>query len=453
MNQQPENPFQPTTPPSPAKWHTDSVLIKLGIIATLIILLLIPSAWIQSLVIEREGYQKIERGGMANTWADTQLVQGPVLLLPYKKQVTETDGNKKTSTREVINTLYVLPQTLQAKAAVKTQPFTKGVYDATGYSADIAITGDFDKPDLALAGIDPSAVMYDKARLVFSISDNKGLMNNPAVKIQSQTYVPEPTVEDAIPFDKGLQVKFNLQPGQGFAFSYRLNLKGSNQLNFLHTGKTTDVEISSDWKSPDFSSHEPDSKAINAQGFNAKWHMVYYNRPFPQQWVNNNQELVKKRGGSDAVFGVKLQLPIDQYRKVLRTTKYSTLIILLTFISLFLAEMVKKQRVHVFNYVLIGAAMVVYYTLLLSFSEQVGYNWAYFISSVSTIALIAIFTASLLNNRMVAVTFSFILGIFYGFIFIIIQLEELSLLFGSVALFVIVATLMYFSRKISWDRQ
>ena len=113
--------------------------------------------------------------------------------------------------------------------------------------------------------------------------------------------------------------------------------------------------------------------------------------------------------------------------------------------------MVKKQRVQVFNYVLIGAAMVVYYTLLLSFSEQVGYNWAYFISSVSTIALIAIFTASLLNNRMVAVTFSFILGIFYGFIFIIIQLEELSLLFGSVALFVIVATLMYFSRRISWD--
>ena len=107
---------------------------------------------------------------------------------------------------------------------------------------------------------------------------------------------------------------------------------------------------------------------------------------------------------------------------------------------------------HVFNYILIGAAMVVYYTLLLSFSEQIGYNWAYLLSSVSTIVLIAVFTASLLKNQVVALTFTFILSLFYGFIFIIIQLEELALLFGSVALFVIVATLMYFSRKINWDK-
>ncbi len=106
-----------------------------------------------------------------------------------------------------------------------------------------------------------------------------------------------------------------------------------------------------------------------------------------------------------------------------------------------------------FNYVLIGAAMVVYYTLLLSFSEQIGYNWAYLLSTVSTIVLIATFTASLLNNKTVAITFTFILSMFYGFIFIIIQLEELSLLFGSVALFIIVATLMYFSRRINWDKQ
>jgi inner membrane protein len=102
--------------------------------------------------------------------------------------------------------------------------------------------------------------------------------------------------------------------------------------------------------------------------------------------------------------------------------------------------------------VLIGAAMVVYYTLLLSFSEQLGYNWAYLIASVSTILLISVFTASLLKNKGIAALFVLILSIFYGFIFIIIQLEELSLLFGSIGLFIIIAVLMYFSRKINWDR-
>jgi inner membrane protein len=114
--------------------------------------------------------------------------------------------------------------------------------------------------------------------------------------------------------------------------------------------------------------------------------------------------------------------------------------------------MIKKQAIHLFNYALIGAAMVVYYTLLLSFAEQIGFNWAYFLASDSTITLIAVFTASLLKNKKAASLFAFILSVFYGFIFIIIQLEDLALLFGSVALFIIVAILMYFSRKVSWDR-
>jgi len=109
--------------------------------------------------------------------------------------------------------------------------------------------------------------------------------------------------------------------------------------------------------------------------------------------------------------------------------------------------------VHVFNYVLIGAAMIIYYTLLLSFSEQLGFNIAYLIASVATIALIAIFLASLLKDRKAAGLFSLILAIFYLFIYVIIQLEDLALMIGSIALFMIVAILMYFSRKINWDRQ
>ena len=433
-------------------WYQNSILIKSAIIAAIIMTLLIPSSWIQDLTTDREGYQQQQMKDVSSKWSGTQLIQGPVLIIPYKRQVSTTNNNT-TTTRDVIETLYVLPQSIKIKAGVKTELFESGIYDAIVYNSTVSLQGAFEKPNLSELGIDPGNLLYDKARLVFSLSDLKGLKNNPVVKIQNQEYTPEPSVDDKIPFDKGLQVSFPLQKDQGFTFSYQLDLKGSNELNFLHIGKTTDVEVTSDWSHPGFNGrYLPDSRSVNAKGFGAKWHMLYYNRPFPQQWVNDHNLLGTNNVQQQAIFGVKLQLPIDQYRKVLRTTKYSSLIILLTFISLFLTELIKKQNIHLFNYVLIGAAMVVYYTLLLSFSEQIGYNLAYLLSSASTILLIAIFTASLLKNKNIAALFTFILSLFYGFIFIIIQLEELSLLFGSVALFIIIATLMYFSRKINWDK-
>jgi inner membrane protein len=287
---------------------------------------------------------------------------------------------------------------------------------------------------------------------VFSLSDLKGLINNPAVQINKQSYVPEPIYGDNSPFEKGLQVTFALPNEDSLAFSYTLDLKGSNTLSFLHTGKTTDVEVTSDWKSPGFDGrYLPDSRSIGANGFTAKWHMLYYNRPFPQQWLNDDSLLTKKNK-EEATFGVRMQLPVDQYRETTRTAKYSILVILLTFVSLFLTELIRRQRIHLFNYTLIGAAMIVYYTLLLSFSEHMGFSIAYLIASVSTITLISWFTSSLLNNKSMALLFGSILGTFYGFIYVLVQLEELSLLIGSMALFIIVALLMYFSRKINWDR-
>jgi inner membrane protein len=435
------------------KWGQASVLIKLGVIIILILLLLIPSAWIEGLITDRESYQQDNIKNVADTWAGDQLIQGPVLAIPYKKEVTQNGDKSRPVTSNVTKMLYLLPQNLQFKAGIHTQSFQNGIYDATVYNSKVMVRGDFDEPDLTGAEIDPASVLYDKARLIFSISDLKGLKNNPIVNIQGQNYTTGPAADDNILPDNGLQVNFPLQKDHGFTFNYQLDLKGSNELNFLDIGRTMNVEVNSDWDHPDFNGrYLPDTRAITAAGFNAKWQMLYYNRPFPQQWTEGDSVLTNKKATANAVFGVKLQVAIDQYRKIMRTVKYSTLIILLTFVSLFLTEMIKKEPVHVFNYTLIGAAMVVYYTLLLSISEQVGYNYAYLLSSVSTISLIAIFTASLLKNKNVALLFALILSIFYGFIFIIIQLEQLSLLFGSVALFVIIATLMYFSRKINWDK-
>jgi inner membrane protein len=443
MNEQPSN---------PSRWNQDSILLKLGFIIALVLLLLIPSAWIQSLIDGRQDYQKQNISQVADQWAGNQLIQGPVLALPYREVTTENDKDGKPVSHAVIKTLYVLPQTLQFNAGIQTQHFSQSVYDAVVYNSNIIAQGTFDKPDLTGQQIDPSAVLYDKARVIFSISDLKGLKDNPVVTINGQALAVQPAENG--PLDNGFSVNFSLAKEQGLSFTCKLSLKGSDELNFMNLGKTTSVEINSDWNHPEFNGHYlPDTHSLKDKGFTAKWQVMNYNSVFPRQWTDGDSVLTSKKTISAASFGVRTEPAIDQYRKITRTAKYSILIILLTFVSLFLTEMIKKQRIHVFNYSLIGAAMVVYYTLLLSFSEQIGYNYAYLLSSVSTITLIAVFVASLLKNHGMAYLFALILSIFYGFIFIIIQLEELSLLFGSVALFIIIAVLMYFSRKINWDKQ
>jgi len=211
--------------------------------------------------------------------------------------------------------------------------------------------------------------------------------------------------------------------------------------------------VKGNWASPSFDGrYLPDTRNIDTKSntFDAKWRMLYYNRPFPQQWVDD-LNVLKTKKADDATFGVKLRLPVDQYQKTTRSSKYAILIIMLTFISLFLTEMISKHRIHVFNYVLIGAAMIVYYTLLLSFSEQVGFTFAYLIASAATVILVAAFLRSLIKNLKTTGLFALILSLFYAFIYVIIQLEDLALLVGSVALFLVVATLMYFSRKINWQ--
>jgi inner membrane protein len=435
-------------------WFRESITVKLAFIGFLILVLLIPSSLIDDLIRERSGRQDEMIRDIADKWSGSQVIKGPVLVIPYRKIIKVMDSGKET-TEEVIETLYMLPENLRVKAVLNPETLHRGMFDAVVYNSSIKLSGNFAKADLAALSLTPDQLLLDKAKLTFSISDLKGLKNNPVITAAGQHVTAEPSFTGQEVFKNSLQTNINLSATTdgAFTFDYTLDLKGSQDLHFLHLGKTTDVEVGGNWPSPSFDGrYLPDSRHIDAKGFTAKWRMLYYNRPFPQQWVNDNNLLNDAKKQEDATFGVKLRLPVDQYQKTTRTSKYAILIILLTFISLFLTEVIRKQRIHPFNYVLIGAAMIIYYTLLLSFSEQVGYNLAYLIASVSTIVLISVFIASLLKNKIAAALFALILSIFYIFIYVIIQLEDLALMIGSIALFIITGMLMYFSRKINWDK-
>jgi len=435
-------------------WLKESGTVKLIFIGILILLLMIPSALVDNLITERAVRQQQTINEVSDQYSGSQLIRGPVLVIPYKERTTERNDKGVDVPSEVIQNLYVLPNELYYKAKLNSEVRHRGIYQVSVYNGTVKVSGNFTKADLNSLSIKADQLLPEKASLLFSISDLKGLKTNPQVKISGQSITAEPAAGISL-FENSLQVAVNLAGliDNPIPFEFNLDLKGSQKLSFLHLGKTTDVEVIGDWSSPSFDGrYLPDTSKIDNKGFSAKWRMLYYNRPFPQQWTDDDKLLANEKKAAGATFGVKLLMPVDQYQKTTRTSKYGILIIMLTFVSLFLTELIGKQKIHVFNYILIGAAMIIYYTLLLSFSEQIGYNLAYLVASVATIALIATFLASLLQNTKAAIIFTFILTLFYSFIYVIIQLEDLSLLIGSIALFIIVAGLMYSSRKINWDR-
>ncbi|GAA4100692.1 cell envelope integrity protein CreD [Mucilaginibacter panaciglaebae] len=436
-------------------WLRESVSVKLVFIGMLTLVLLIPSAMIGNLIHERAARRDEVISNISYNFAGKQLIKGPVLVIPYKDQIEVADVNGKPALKQVERKLFLLPDQLSIKAELKTDVIHKGMFSAVVYKTQVRMSGNFAKTDLNALGIDAKQLLTDKAFVTFSVSDLKGLKTNPSLTLGSQTFAAAPSAGNVSAFTNGLQAAATNAGeivGNSLSFTCSLELNGTDGLSFLQLGKTTDVELSGNWGTPNFDGRFlPDARQVKDKAFNARWHVLYYNSPFPQQWTDSASVLNNVSKQQNATFGVNLRMPVDDYQETTRANKYAVLIIVLTFVSLFLTELIGKRKIHSFNYVLIGAAMIIFYTLLLSLSEQMGFNWAYIVAALAIVGLITAFVSSLLKNKLKSFSFAGILSVFYGFIYVIIQLEDFALLAGSIALFVIVAVLMYFSRKINWD--
>lgn len=450
----------------------ESILFKLGTIGFLTIILLIPSSWIQTLITERQNRQAEVIQEVSEKWSGSQLVQGPVLVLPYRTQVATKDKDGKTSYEQVLSNIYILPEQLAIESTVNPEVLHRGIFDAVVYNARVKVKGAFSELELKKSGINPDAILWNKAKVDIGLSDLKGLKNNPVIQLGNERHEVEPDFNALKLFKNNLVILPDLSANRKTAlpFSFELDMRGSTALHFLHLGKTTTVKIEGKWNSPSFSGrYLPESREISKDGFKATWKIPFFNRSYPQQWIDENTVLDTEnistavpeparadqhiQQSNDKYFGVDFKSGVDDYQKTMRSAKYSVLIILLTFISLFFTELLRKKKVHLLQYVLIGVAMTIYYTLLLAFTEHIGFNLAYLISSVATVVLISVFIGTLLRNRKPALLFGSILTVFYGFIFVIIQLQDMALIFGSIGLFITVAVLMYLSTRLDWSEQ
>jgi inner membrane protein len=426
---------------APGFYNRNRILIKGLLIGFLVLIMLIPAALINNLVQERASRKLQVVNEVSKKWANEQTVTGPVLMVPYL--VTQGSGEKATSIKKWA---YFLPDELHINGDVIPEKRSRSLYNVTLYQSALSITGKFNPLPVSSLQLDPQRMVWDEARLLLGVTDAIGLQEEVVLNWGGSKKNLEAGLPENAVLKNGLSTTVALNAQAGSEFSIRLNLRGSNSLNFVPVGKVTQVALQSKWPHPDFTGQyiPNETPAISDKGFNARWQILQSSRPYPQSWKDGTHDL------RAAAFGVHLIQPADGYAMTERSVKYAILFISLTFAVFFFLELVQKRKVHPLQYLLVGFALTIFYTLLLSVSEHLGFNPAYLIAAAATVGLTGMYVWSIFQNGKTAIGFSLALGGLYSYIFILIQLEDYALLFGSIGLFVILAIIMYFSRKIDW---
>lgn len=417
-----------------------SATFKLIIIGLLILIMMIPGAMIRKLVSEREQTQLDVLSEIGSKWGNGQTIKGPVLSIPYYHYIEQDEKPYRE-----IRFAHFLPGELEIDAVVLPEIRYRGIYKTVVYNTMLKVSGFFDFPDTDKLKIERSVILPDDAFLQVGVTDMRGIQQILPFQWNQQVLEVEPGIPSGDLSGSGFHVKIPMEDRNRFDFQFELSLNGSDHLYFVPVGKSTNISMKSTWRHPRFDgAFLPDERDISEEGFEAVWKVLHLNRNYPQSWKGAAYHT------DESAFGCFLILPVDQYQKTMRSAKYAIMFIALTFMIFFFVEILNRRRIHPVQYLLVGLSISIFYVLLLSLGEQIGFNLSYLVSSVAIVSLITAYSAGIFRQVKLTLILGFCLVLLYVFLFILIQLQDYALLLGSIGLFVAMGLIMYTSRNVDW---
>lgn len=448
---------QATRTQSLNEWLKNSATVKFVAISFLALLLLIPQSMTISLIDERQSLREKAVEEISGKWGSSQTIGAVVLSVPYYETVSH-EGVKKTT---LLGYAHFLPEKLDIHCTMVPEKRYRGIYVAVLYNSRIHITGSYSGFDVEKLNIPSATIQFDKAILSLGITDLIGLKENVSVNINGVEHQCNPGIETSDIFSSGVSTPLSVDPKASYNFSCDIDLNGSQSLSFLPFGKETGVTVKAPWGDPSFEgSFLPDKREVTPNDFSATWKVLHLNRNYPQQglgsFITSRRTSVPEEGrdvrekNNESVFGVRLMLPVDEYQKTTRTAKYGVMFICLTFLTLFFVEIFSKKLIHPIQYLIIGFAVLLFYVLLLSISEQLDFGWAYLIASLAILSLNTYYTYNIIRSGRIASLVTMILGVLYVFFYSLLQLHDYSLLLGSIGLLLVLAIVMHLTRHVDW---
>ena len=463
---------------------------KMIVVGVLVIVCWVTSLFVLGLVSEREGRQVEVSNQIAEEWGRPQLVAGPVLVVPF----TRLERNPIGVLENTRKNLYILPKTLEIDNQISPELRKRGIFHTPVYRDVVHMSGTFIAPDLTELGITQGSLLVKEAELVVGLSDTRNIVakeatwNDVAISLAPGSgpwSVNGMGIHAKLPSLSSLSSFWSATVKEQ-DFNLELSFTGSRGVSFLPLGDNTQITAGAPWPSPSFAgAYLPTSESLEEDNFPATWQISSLGRSYPSAWEGsvdgiklNSGDYGNDYGGglfaptptpttrslyvnpgsgqnyeqalASSAFGVDLFSSVTFYTLVSRTVKYAILFIALTFLAFYLFEVISGLRIHPFQYLLVGAGLVIFYLLLLSFSEHIGFGLSYLLSCIMTLGLITSYSASVLKARGRSWIIAGILTILYTYLYAVLQLENYALLFGTLFLFIALAAVMYVTRKLNW---
>jgi len=410
---------------------------KALIVAVLVLAFLIPLSLVQGIVEARRSTREQAELSIIDPAGGRPSLFGPFLVIPY-----ELRKNKELIEGE----LLILPDNLSLVSTLKAEERKRGIFSATVLDAEVAIAGTLtaSAADAAPYG---ARLRWDLARLVFELPDLRSLAETPKLTWAGRQLALHPDARGGRAYDKAISTKAPIAPGEIVAFTASLKLRGGRSLSFLEPAGSVVASISGSWPEPSFFGYSaPTERSVSEKAFTARWYLPESSQGLPRVFDGSGVERGKL---TEAAFGVELLGGVDAYDMAWRATRYGILFIIVPFAVLFLFELLSRSRVHPVQYLLIGLANCLFYLLLLSLSEIIGFAWAYAIAAAVCALLSGAYARTALRARKALFMFP-ALGLLYAYLYVVLSSEDYALLLGSLGLLALLAAAMAATRKIDW---
>lgn len=422
----------------------NSIIIKVMFILFMILLLMIPNMMIRDLIRERSGRKLQIENEVATSYGQEQKIMPPILRIPYTQKYKNNYGNEVTKN----GTVSYYPDRTDIDGILKTDVRERSIYDVVVYNSELDIHSNIIHTTPNAKDVEYD---YDNAYLIVGLSDPTALLDDSSIKVNGKDIALDGAT--SIESTEGHTYSYRWIKTESFAISPESELKtitslifkGTKSLSIEPVGESMKVKLSSPWPDPSFVGTQLPKHDVTSEGFTSTWEVNKFIHNRPQFIWDYHSSL--HQGFS---FGVNLIQPIDEYGKNNRTAKYALLLISLSFGIFFFFEVLFKELIHPIQYTLVGFSLSIFFLLLLSITEHLGFDRAYLISSCATIAMIVTYSSSILKSRKAIYILSLLLLGLFGYIFIILQMQDFALLAGALSLFAVLAAVMFLSRNINW---
>jgi inner membrane protein len=420
---------------------------KITTLLGLMILMMIPVSQLMDVVQERSGYRQSVVGQVSESTSRAQRILGPLIVIPYTLREEKKNEKGEIELQVSRHQRYVLPESLVVNGKPNVEIRKLGIYQTQVYQGPLDFQATFAQPDLA--DLQHSNVTVGQPFLLVSLSDSRGIKSISALKGTQQQSKFEPGTK-VNGLSQGIHAPLALASLQkeGLTADFTLTLAGTSSLSLVPLGRSSELMLQSNWPHPNFlGNFLPDERKVTDKGFSARWRSTWFANNINSAFFYDDNIMGENKLPT---FTTSLIEPVDHYQLTERAVKYAVLFLGLTFMAFFLFETLTGLRVHPIQYLLVGAALVLFYLILLAFSEHLGFDMAYLLASVACSGLIAFYLSAVLRGKLRGMLFAASLLLLYGVLYLLLQSEDNALVLGSVLLFGILAGIMLLTRKLDW---